>query len=164
MSTIINFRYRPLLLTGALVALLTASGCNNLTDIEPVSDPNSASLESIINPSQPQINALAVGVEGSLRLGHANNSSSNRILGTLGREVTVQATTESRWYYSRVGRAPATRRFLYSTTPPSTTGSTRTSPAWAGPPVFSGPRPPAAPCSTPPRKKGLTASLAPTRP
>lgn len=104
MSTIINFRYRPLLLTGALAALLTASGCNNLTDIEPVSDPNNASIESITNPSQPQINALAVGVEGSLRLGHANNSSSNRILGTLGREVTVQATTESRWYYNLQGR------------------------------------------------------------
>jgi len=104
MSTFINFRYRPLLLTGALVALLTASGCNNLTDIEPVSDPNNASLESIVNPSQPQINALAVGVEGSLRLGHANTSSNNRILGTLGREVTVQATTEGRWYYNLQGR------------------------------------------------------------
>lgn len=110
MLTTINFRSQPLLLTGALAALFSVTSCNDLTKIEPVLDPNNAIIESVLtNASQAQINALAVGLEASLRLGHVNNSSNNRVLGTLGREVTVQAATESRWYYELQGRRGATQ-------------------------------------------------------
>ena len=109
MTLLLNFRRRTPLLTGALAVLLATAGCSDLTEIKPVSDPNNAIIESVIsNATQSQINALAVGVEASLRLGHANNSSYNRILGSLGREVTVQAQTESRWYYELQGRRGAT--------------------------------------------------------
>ncbi|UOG73894.1 RagB/SusD family nutrient uptake outer membrane protein [Hymenobacter tibetensis] len=95
---------RPLLTAGVLIALLSISSCD-FTEIEPVTDPNNASIESVLsNASLPQLNALAVGVEGSLRLGHANNSSYNQVVGTLGREVTVLASTESRWYAELQGR------------------------------------------------------------
>lgn len=84
--------------------MLSLNGCGFM-EIEPVSDPNNASIESVLtNASLPQLNALAVGTEASLRLGHANNSSYNQVVGTLGREVTVLATTESRWYAELQGR------------------------------------------------------------
>lgn len=104
-----KFHCRPLVLTGILAALLAANGCSDLTEIEPVTDPNNPIIENVLtNASQAQINALGVGVEASLRLGHTNNSSYNRVLGTLGREVTVQALTESRWYQELQGRRGAT--------------------------------------------------------
>jgi hypothetical protein len=108
MITISTFRVRPLVLAGALAALLGASGCS-LTTIDEVTDPNNASIESVLtNASLAQLNALAVGVEASLRLGHANNSSYNQVVGTLGREVTVLNQTESRWYFDLQGRRGTT--------------------------------------------------------
>ncbi|WP_426059586.1 RagB/SusD family nutrient uptake outer membrane protein [Hymenobacter sp. B1770] len=97
-------KFRPMVLAGALAALLGTTGCD-LMKIEPVTDPNNASIESVLtNATQAQLNALAVGVEASLRLGHANNSSYNQIVGTLGREVTVLPLTEGRWYDELQGR------------------------------------------------------------
>ncbi|MBC6606600.1 RagB/SusD family nutrient uptake outer membrane protein [Hymenobacter sp. BT188] len=104
----LKFQARPLLMAGALATLLSASSCS-LFEIDEVNDPNNASIESVVaNASQAQLNALAVGVEASLRLGHANNSSYNQIVGTLGREVTVLAQTESRWYLELQGRRGST--------------------------------------------------------
>jgi starch-binding outer membrane protein, SusD/RagB family len=104
MNTIQPKRMRPFLVAGAFLALLGMSSCE-LTEIDSVTDPNNASIESVLtNASLPQLRALAVGVEGSLRLGHANNSSYNQVVGTLGREVTVLASTESRWYAELQGR------------------------------------------------------------
>ena len=104
MDSLLKFRVRPLILAGAFTTLLGFSSCS-LTEVDPVTDPNLASIESVLtNASQAQLNALAVGVEASLRLGHANNSSYNQVVGTLGREVTVLASTESRWYLELQGR------------------------------------------------------------
>jgi hypothetical protein len=108
MYTNFKFQARPFIMAGALAALLSTSGCS-LFEIDPVTDPNNASIESVVaNATQAQLNALAVGVEASLRLGHANNSSYNQIVGTLGREVTVLAQTESRWYQDLQGRQGTT--------------------------------------------------------
>ena len=107
MHSLLTFRARPLILAGAFTALLGASSCS-LTEVDPVTDPNLASIESVLtNATQAQLNALAVGVEASLRLGHANNSSYNQVVGTLGREVAVLASTESRWYLELQGRRGA---------------------------------------------------------
>ncbi|OUJ75538.1 RagB/SusD family nutrient uptake outer membrane protein [Hymenobacter crusticola] len=104
MYTIFKHNARPLWMAGMLVALLGVSSCS-LTEIDQVTDPNNASIESVLaNASQAQLNALAVGVEASLRLGHANNSSYNQVVGTLGREVVILAQTESRWYLELQGR------------------------------------------------------------
>jgi len=102
----ITFKHyaRPALLAGTLALLLGASGCD-LVEVNEVTDPNNASIESVLaNATQSQINALGVGVEASLRLGHANNSSYNQVVGTLGREVVILALTESRWYLELQGR------------------------------------------------------------
>ncbi|QNP50874.1 RagB/SusD family nutrient uptake outer membrane protein [Hymenobacter qilianensis] len=108
MNNILKFQARPLLMAGALATLLSASSCS-FFEIDEVNDPNNASIESVVaNASQAQLNALAVGVEASLRLGHANNSSYNQIVGTLGREVVVLNQTESRWYLELQGRRGAT--------------------------------------------------------
>jgi hypothetical protein len=104
MNNILKFQPRPLLMAGALATLLSASSCS-FFEIDEVNDPNNASIESVVaNASQAQLNALAVGVEASLRLGHANNSSYNQVVGTLGREVTVLNQTEGRWYLDLQGR------------------------------------------------------------
>ncbi|NVO29910.1 RagB/SusD family nutrient uptake outer membrane protein [Hymenobacter lapidiphilus] len=108
MLTSPTFR-RSLLASGSLATLLLLAGCDDLTQIDSVTDPNNASIESVLtNASLPQLNALAVGTEASLRLGHLGNSTNNQVLGTLGREVTVLAQTESRWYFELQGRASPT--------------------------------------------------------
>ena len=108
MNNILKFQARPFLMAGALATLLSASSCS-IFEIDEVTDPNNASIESVVaNASQAQLNALAVGVEASLRLGHANNSSYNQIVGTLGREVTVLNQTEGRWYLELQGRLGTT--------------------------------------------------------
>ena len=87
----------------AALLLLLAAGCNPTT-IDPVTDPNNPSLESVqVNASLPQIVALGVGTEASLRLGQANNGAANQVLGTLGREVVLLAANESRWYTEILG-------------------------------------------------------------
>lgn len=94
---------RAALLAVALAGLAAAPGCQ-VVDIDPVTDPNNPSLESVItNASQAQLNALAVGVEASLRLGHVNNAPNNTIAGTLGRETFLLASNEPRWYGEILG-------------------------------------------------------------
>ncbi|QIL75693.1 RagB/SusD family nutrient uptake outer membrane protein [Hymenobacter sp. HDW8] len=108
MNIILKFQARPFLMAGALATLLSASSCS-IFEIDEVTDPNNASIESVVaNASQAQLNALAVGVEASLRLGHANNSSYNQVVGTMGREVTVLNQTEGRWYLELQGRRGTT--------------------------------------------------------
>jgi hypothetical protein len=155
MLTTINFRSRPLLLTGVLAALLTITSCDDLTRIEPVLDPNNAIIENVLtNASQAQINALAVGVEASLRLGHANNSSYNRVLGTLGREVTVQAITEARWYGELQGRRGTTQNQVNVLDDAAFyNGQYTILPALAAPPASSGLRPPTLLCSMPSKRR-----------
>lgn len=104
------------MLAGALLALLPMGSCS-LVDIDPVTDPTNPSLESVtVNASQAQLNALAVGVEASLRLGHVNNGSNNQILGSLGREIVILATNEPRWYGEILGtRGILDNNAFYST-------------------------------------------------
>lgn len=103
MYNIFNHKPRALVLAGALAALLPIASCS-LTQIDPVTDPTNPSLESVIvNATQAQLNALAVGVEASFRLGHVNNGPKNWVTGELGREVVILATNESRWYTEILG-------------------------------------------------------------
>ncbi|RZJ57775.1 MAG: RagB/SusD family nutrient uptake outer membrane protein [Hymenobacter sp.] len=98
-----NLKPRTLVLATALTALLGASGCSPTT-IDPVTDPNNPSLESVTaNASLTQINALVTGLEASYRLGHTNNGSYYQITGTLGREVIILASNENRWYAEILG-------------------------------------------------------------
>ncbi|GAA4375430.1 RagB/SusD family nutrient uptake outer membrane protein [Hymenobacter koreensis] len=92
------FFSRHKLAVAALVLLLGSSSCA-FFETEPVIDPNSPGLSSVLtNATRPQLDALAVGVEASLRNAHTGNAPYNWVAGVLGREVTVLATTESRWY------------------------------------------------------------------
>ncbi len=50
-----------MLLTGALAVLLTASGCSDLTKIEPVTDPNNP----IIRKFKEYVRNIRVGVSGN---------------------------------------------------------------------------------------------------
>lgn len=94
---------RTLLLAGAMATLLGAAACNPTT-IEPVTDPNNASLESVAANATPvQLNALATGLEATLRLGHNNNGAYNQMAGTLGREIIILASNEPRWYTEILG-------------------------------------------------------------
>jgi len=94
---------RALALAGTLVVLLGAPGCNP-TVIDPVTDPNNPSLESVTtNASLTQLSALATGLEATYRLGHTNNAPYNQIAGTLGREIVILASNESRWYTEILG-------------------------------------------------------------
>lgn len=99
----VNLKPRTLLVAGVLATLLGASGCSP-TNIDPVTDPNNPSLESVLTNATPtQINALATGVEASLRLGHTNNAPYNQMTGTLGREIIILASNEPRWYTEILG-------------------------------------------------------------
>jgi hypothetical protein len=103
MKLSIKHTYRAKVLAGTLALLLGAAGCNPTT-IDPISDPNNAALPDVLNnPSQAQINALGVGVEASLRLGHTNNGANNQLLGSFSREVVVLASNEPRWYGEILG-------------------------------------------------------------
>jgi hypothetical protein len=103
MSKFLNQKRRSTALAGTIALLLVGAGCNPTT-IDPVIDPNNPSLESVsANASLTQISALGVGVEASLRLGHANNGANNQILGTLAREVFVLSPSENRWVTSILG-------------------------------------------------------------
>lgn len=98
-----NYKRHALVVAGIAATLLGAVGCNP-TSIEPVADPNNASLIDVLNnPTTAQINALAVGVEASLRVGHTNNAPNNQITGTLSREIIVLASNEPRWYGEILG-------------------------------------------------------------
>lgn len=102
-NTVLKPLRRHAALTGAATLLLVAAGCNPTT-IDPVTDPNNPSLESVrTNASLPQIVALGVGVETSFRLGHDNNGAANQVLGSLGREVILLASNENRWYTEILG-------------------------------------------------------------
>jgi hypothetical protein len=115
MQLFIKHTHRAKTLAGAAALLLAVAGCSPTT-IDPISDPNNAAIEEVLNnPSPAQINALAVGVEASLRLGHTNNAPNNQLLGTLGREIIILASNESRWYTEILGtRGPLNNNSFYS--------------------------------------------------
>lgn len=103
MHNIFKHKPRALVLAGMLAALLPVASCS-LVQIDPVTDPTNPSLESVVvNATQAQLNALAVGVEASFRLGHVNNGPKNWVTGELGREIVVLATNEPRWYTEVLG-------------------------------------------------------------
>lgn len=115
MQFISEYKHRALVLASAAVTLLGAFGCNPLT-VDPVEDPNNASLEAVLNnPTPAQINALAVGLEASLRPGHTNNASYNILTGSLSREIIVLASNEPRWYGEVLGtRGALSNNSFYS--------------------------------------------------
>lgn len=86
-------------LTAVAIALLLSTSSCGFFEVDEVVDPNNPSLDTVIsNASRPQLDALAVGVEASYRLHHTTNAPYNWVIGTLGREITVLASNESRWY------------------------------------------------------------------
>ncbi|AMR27372.1 hypothetical protein A0257_09875 [Hymenobacter psoromatis] len=103
------------MMVGMMAALLSAPSCNPTT-IDPVSDPNNPSIDSVLsNASQIQISALGTGVEASFRLGHTNNAPYYQITGTLGREIIILASNEPRWYTEILGtRGPLNNNSFYS--------------------------------------------------
>jgi len=106
---------RAVLVAATAVSLFGAVGCNP-TSVDPVPDPNNASLVDVLNnPNTAQINALAVGVEASLRLGHTNNAPNNYMTGSLGREIIVLASNEPRWWGEILGtRGALSNNSFYS--------------------------------------------------
>ncbi|WP_162268244.1 RagB/SusD family nutrient uptake outer membrane protein [Hymenobacter sp. PAMC 26628] len=103
MQISLNIKPRILMLAGAITALMGASGCSPTT-IDPITDPNNPSLESVAsNASQSQLAALVTGTEALFRLGHTNTGPYNQITGTLGREVIILASNEQRWYGEILG-------------------------------------------------------------
>lgn len=98
-----------------LTVMLGAAGCG-LTEVKPVADPNNAALQEVLNnPTPAQINALAVGVEASLRLGHTNNAPFNQLTGSFSREIIVLASNEPRWYGEILGtRGALSNNSFYS--------------------------------------------------
>lgn len=98
-----NLTRRTWVLAGAFAALVPLAGCG-LTTLDKIDDPNNPSVDSVgSNATQAQLNVLAVGVEASLRLGHANNAPNNWMTGVLGREVFVLSTNEPRWTQEILG-------------------------------------------------------------
>lgn len=103
MQLTLKSKSRAWVLASTIATLLGAAGCNP-TSIDPVPDPNNASLEDVLNnPTPAQISALAVGVEASLRIGHTNNAPNNQMTGSLGREIIVLASNEPRWFGEILG-------------------------------------------------------------
>jgi hypothetical protein len=93
-----TFSHKRTLTAAALVMLLGTSSCG-FFETEAVTDPNNPSLNAVLsNANKAQLDALAVGVEASYRNGHTGNAPFNWVAGVLGREITVLASTESRWY------------------------------------------------------------------
>lgn len=98
-----KFNPRASMVVGTLTALLSVVGCSPTT-IDPVTDPNNPSLESVsANATLIQLNALVTGLEASYRLGHTNNAAYYQITGSLGREVIILASNEPRWYGAILG-------------------------------------------------------------
>ncbi|WP_139919989.1 RagB/SusD family nutrient uptake outer membrane protein [Hymenobacter sp. DG01] len=94
---------RTVVLACSLAVLLPSASCD-LVDIDQVTDPTNPSLDDVTaNASLAQLNALAVGVEASLRLGHVNNGANNNLIGELGREIVILANNENRWYTEILG-------------------------------------------------------------
>jgi len=110
-----NYNQRPWMLLGMLATMLIAPSCNPVK-IDPVQDPNFASIDSVLNqPSAIQVNALATGLEAAFRLGHANNGAYNQITGSFGREIIILASNEPRWYTEILGtRGPLNNNSFYS--------------------------------------------------
>jgi hypothetical protein len=107
MQVLFNIKPRTLVLTSAFAVLLGTSGCNP-TKIDPVTDPNNPSLESVtVGANLTQLGALATGVEASYRLGHTNNAPYYQITGVLGREIIILASNEPRWYGEILGTKPS---------------------------------------------------------
>lgn len=103
-----QYSHRKLTVVAALLALLGTTSCG-FFEVEPVVDPNNPSLGAVLtNANKAQLDALAVGVEASLRNAHTGNAPYNWVAGTLGREVTILASTEARWY----GELQGTRNTL----------------------------------------------------
>lgn len=83
--------------------LLVLAGSCSFFEVEETIDPNSPSVEAFLNnATRGQIDQLATGVFASMRGGFADYF---RITGSLGREVYVLATNESRWYNELLGTA-----------------------------------------------------------
>jgi starch-binding outer membrane protein, SusD/RagB family len=88
----------------ASIALLLGTSSCGFFEVDEVIDPNNPSLDTVLsNATRPQLDALAVGVEASYRLQHTGNAPYNWVIGTLGREITVLASNESRWYQELQG-------------------------------------------------------------
>lgn len=89
--------YRPL----ALGLLLSFATSCSFFEVEDMVDPNSPSVEAFVkNATRTQIDQLSTGVFAAMRGGFSDYF---RITGSLGREVYVLNTTESRWYTDLLG-------------------------------------------------------------
>jgi hypothetical protein len=88
-------------ITLLVVSLCMLTSSCSLFEVDETVDPNNpAESEFIKNATRIQIDQLAVGVFGAMRNGFADYY---RITGSLGREIYVLATNESRWYTELLG-------------------------------------------------------------
>ena len=84
-----------------VIGLLVVSSC----DVDNTIDPNRASLGSVQNnPTQNQINFLAVGVQSTMRDGIRDFYLNS---GTVGREVVLSASTDNRYFNELLGTESA---------------------------------------------------------
>jgi hypothetical protein len=81
--------------------LIILSGACSFFEVEDTIDPNNATLESVLQNATPaQINQLGVGLQAAMRNGLF---SFYTVSGTVGREIIVSASTESRNYTELLG-------------------------------------------------------------
>jgi hypothetical protein len=91
-------KYFSLFVAGLLTIL---SGACSFFEVEDTIDPNNAPLESVLqNASPAQINQLGVGLQAAMRNGLF---SFYTVSGTVGREIIVSASSESRNYTELLG-------------------------------------------------------------
>ncbi|RBL92001.1 RagB/SusD family nutrient uptake outer membrane protein [Chitinophaga flava] len=92
--------------------LIVAASCNKIIDTPDVTNPNGAELSTVLtNASRTQLQQLATGTFSAMRTGYNTNPGNGtssyesycKVTGTLGREVYVINSSETRWVNELAG-------------------------------------------------------------
>lgn len=101
----IRFKTTARFIVAAIALLLTVS-CNKIINTPNVGNPNGAELSTVLtNATRDQLNQLAIGTFSAMRTGYNTNPGNGtssyesycKVAGTLGREVYVINSSETRW-------------------------------------------------------------------
>lgn len=99
------------LIVAAITLLLTVS-CNKIINTPHVGNPNGAELSTVLtNATRDQLTQLAIGTFSAMRTGYNTNPGNGtssyesycKVAGTLGREVYVINSSETRWLNELAG-------------------------------------------------------------